>query len=363
MDLADFKRMSTTKYHTQKLYVGTKSYGHDLKDGHFSVQKELVAPDIKTKNGVQITGTNTCTNYGYETQKSGSSNIAFGYQAGSANTGDNIVAIGYQSLKVNTGNDNVAVGHTSLLANTSGTQNIAIGSEAGASITDTDSNILIGYQSGTLTTGSDNTGIGNATLNTLLGGNNNIAIGSGAGGEVQTGSGNICIGYNTNTSSPTATNQIVIGTDTEGTGNNEITLGNTSITAIKANTVTTITAYSDKRIKKNIITNDLGLDFIAKLRPVKYNKVNPADYPEELLEKRFKGDNPSERPEDDENVYDGLIAQEVEAALESLGKSWSGHSVNESDGKQGIQYGALVIPLINAVQELTKRIEVLENSS
>lgn len=256
-------------------------------------------------------------------------NTAFGIDSLEEKKGDFNTVMGYQALQSNnTGNNNVAIGYQSLQSNVLGDYNIAIGSKAGSSNT----------------------------------GNNNVAIGYDSGSKIQSGNDNICIGNNTDTSQINATNQMVIGNGTMGTGNNEIALGNVSITAIKAQ-VTSITSYSDKRIKKNIITNDLGLDFITKLRPVKYNKVNPADYPEELLEKRFKGDNPSERPEDDDNIYDGLIAQEVESALEPLGKSWSGHSVNESDGKQGLQYGILVIPLINAVQELTKRIEILEKSS
>jgi trimeric autotransporter adhesin len=97
--------------------------------------------------------------------------------------------------------------------------------------------------------------------------------------------------------------------------------------------------------------------------------VNPADYPEPLLEKRFQGDEPEDRPEDDDKRYDGLIAQEVEQTLINMGETWSGHSVNESDGKHGIQYGALVVPLIKAVQELKTdndalkaRVEALENN-
>ena len=39
------------------------------------------------------------------------------------------------------------------------------------------------------------------------------------------------------------------------------------------------------RIKKNIIDNDLGLDFINDLRPRKFNKVNPAEYPDEIKKK------------------------------------------------------------------------------
>ncbi len=38
--------------------------------------------------------------------------------------------------------------------------------------------------------------------------------------------------------------------------------------------------------------------------------------------------------------------------LERLGLDWSGWSANTSDGKQGIQYAALTVPLVRAVQEL-----------
>ena len=39
-----------------------------------------------------------------------------------------------------------------------------------------------------------------------------------------------------------------------------------------------------------------------------------------------------------------------------MGKTWSGHSANSADGKQGLQYGALTVPLIKAVQELDKQL-------
>jgi hypothetical protein len=150
----------------------------------------------------------------------------------------------------------------------------------------------------------------------------------------------------------------VIGYGASGTGDNQIALGNTSITHIKAQ-VTSITGYSDRRIKRNIRDSDLGLAFINELRPVKYRWKNPADYPAPLLEERFKTGQ-DERPENDDTVYDGLIAQEVRSSLDKLGSQWSGWSKNESDGKQGIQYGALVVPLIKAVQELTVKVEKLE---
>ena len=134
---------------------------------------------------------------------------------------------------------------------------------------------------------------------------------------------------------------------------NKIRLGNTSVSVIEGQAA--FTSISDKRIKNNIKDGDLGLDFITKLRPVKYNMVNPADYPKELLEKRFKGETPDKRPEDNSRVYDGLIAQEVEKTLEKMNKTWSGHNIGGGEGKQqSLAYSSLTMPLIKAVQELNE---------
>ena len=46
--------------------------------------------------------------------------------------------------------------------------------------------------------------------------------------------------------------------------------------------------------------------------------------------------------------------------MEKLGVSWSGWSEDDNTAKQGIQYGALVVPLIKALQELSARVEELE---
>ncbi len=43
--------------------------------------------------------------------------------------------------------------------------------------------------------------------------------------------------------------------------------------------------------------------------------------------------------------------------MDELNVDWSGWSKNESDGKEGIQYGALTIPLIKAIQEQQEMIQ------
>ncbi len=50
-------------------------------------------------------------------------------------------------------------------------------------------------------------------------------------------------------------------------------------------------------------------------------------------------------------------AQEVKTTIDELNVEWSGWSKNESDGKEGIQYGALTVPLIKAIQEQQEMIQ------
>ena len=66
------------------------------------------------------------------------------------------------------------------------------------------------------------------------------------------------------------------------------------------------------------------------------------------------------RPPNDDTIYTGLIAQEVESALQTLGKTWSGHKKSSATGKQALQYGQLVVPLIHAVKELSAENDTLK---
>ena len=69
-------------------------------------------------------------------------------------------------------------------------------------------------------------------------------------------------------------------------------------------------------LKKNIIDNDLGLDFINDLKPRKFNKVNPAEYPDEI--RKPNDENHGQWTDDQANkVWDGLIAQDVKEAIDA----------------------------------------------
>jgi hypothetical protein len=100
------------------------------------------------------------------------------------------------------------------------------------------------------------------------------------------------------------------------------------------------TTISDGRTKENILTSDLGLDFINNLHPVKYNKI------------------------EGNRTHYGLIAQEVKSVLDAAGVvdfgGWVISDVNDPEGLQALRYGEFISPLIKAVQELTARVKILE---
>jgi hypothetical protein len=90
---------------------------------------------------------------------------------------------------------------------------------------------------------------------------------------------------------------------------------------------------SDLKQKKNIAKSDLGIDFINKLNPVKYNWI-----------------------EGDTKTHYGLIAQEIESLnIDNFGALYI------EDDKYGLNYSEFIAPMIKAIQELTARVQYLEN--
>ena len=180
-----------------------------------------------------------------------------------------------------------------------------------------------------------------------------------------TGSFNTVVGSSSAYSSGNAytySNTTVLGSGTTATGDNQVVLGDTSVTTLKCN-VTSITSLSDERTKENIEDSTLGLEFINELKTKTFNKKNPADWEEGILEERYQDKNSEEykRPSDNPATYTGLIAQEVKGVLDKLNiGEWDGWD-EEPNGVQRLGYGALVMPLIKAVQELSAQVEDLKS--
>jgi hypothetical protein len=114
---------------------------------------------------------------------------------------------------------------------------------------------------------------------------------------------------------------------------------------------------SDQRLKKDISPTDLGLNFINKLNPVS-----------------FKWDT---KDKSDKKFNYGLIAQEVEQVLNEIGDSSSvsivakyrnehgdiTEKLPENDIIYGLDYEAFIAPLIKSIQELSAKVEYLENKN
>ena len=227
-------------------------------------------------------------------------------------------SVGVDALSNPSGSENTAFGKKALEDCGSGGQNTALGSD---SLLD-------------LTTGSYNTAVGNDSAFTLT-----------------TGSQNTCLGHNARTSANSSTNQTVLGHNAIGQGDNIVVLGDSNVVNINPGSdgscdlgsssqrfqdiyATNHTIQtSDGRLKEDVQPSALSLDFINALRPVSYKFV-----------------------EKDETHY-GLIAQEVK---EAIGDKEFGGIVHKDDF-YGLRYTEFIAPLIAAVQELSKRVEELEN--
>ena len=243
-------------------------------------------------------------------------------------------AVGLNALQSNTtGDNNTANGRNALYSNTTGNYNTANGVNAFFSNTTGDNNAANGRNAlYSNTTGSSNTANGFSALFSNTTGGNNTAIG------LEAGYGD---GTQANT---TGANNTFIGFDAMGassTANNVITLGNGAIATLRAQ-VTTITALSDERDKKNIVPLNAGLDFLTKLRPVSFT-WNTRDKAKVDVEDT------------------GFIAQELLAVQEDTGITIPNLVSQENPDKLEAGYGTLIPVLVSAVQELTAMVKQLQD--
>ena len=157
----------------------------------------------------------------------GTFNTTIGMQAGSnITTGKSNTALGANALLLNNvGTDNVSIGENSLSSNVDGSKSVAVGNFSLESQEPSGAasmfNVAIGHEAGqSVTTG---------VTNTLVGGL--------AGDDITVGSNNVALGYNITFDAGEAENQIVIGSGAVGTSDNVAVIGNSSIANINPGSV------------------------------------------------------------------------------------------------------------------------------
>ena len=324
--------------------------------------------DTNTFIGVGVVGAG---NLAHTEGSEGWLNSFFGYQAGNAiTTGRQNLFLGYQAGVVNdTGYSNSFVGCLSGCTNNSGRNNSFFGYGSGYLVTSGRENCFFGFSAGS----NNTTGDANVVVGYLAGMHQNDGT-----TPLETPEDSVYVGTNTKSGSDpdggedAIENEIVIGYDAIGNGAQTVTLGNTNITEFHCQVA--LTVDSDERIKKDVVPVNAGLAFIEALNPITYKRVNPFDYPDVIKPCNYKDREVTEkdkdgkditvlvkadpRPPDDESLYMGLVAQQVEAVLTAQGIDTDIVSTSNI-GKKSIKYGSLIMPLIKAVQELSEQNKTL----
>ena len=278
--------------------------------------------------------------------KQNNNSIRFGMNSG-LSTGDKSIAIGTNTLQKDTGGENVAIGFEAGKNLTTGLRNMLLGSSSGKELTTGGSNLAIGATAlQNSTDGGENVALGRAAMEQSTTGSQNTAVGH-ATLYRNTGNYNTAVGYragwassvNNNT---TGINNTFIGNESVGSSesaSNVITLGNSSITTIRAQ-VTTITSLSDIRDKTDILPLNYGMNFIEKLNPVSF-----------VWDMRDGGK--IGIPEI------GFIAQDLQQAQIDSGINIP-NLISGVDNKLEASYGVLLPIIVKALQEANEKIKTLE---
>ena len=306
--------------------------------------------------GALATGTtNNCTAIGelaLDDESGGIDNTAVGYTAlgyylkGDANTASGAFALGGEVWNSNAeGSFNTADGDSALFNNTSGLNNTAMGYASLLANASASSSTSIGTNALYKSTGSWNTALGDSAgfYNTTGTDNTYVGYKAGDNASLTTISNTTCVGYNSGASATTI-------------GSNSIYLGNASIAHLYCE-VTSISAYSDRRIKDNIKANVPGLAFITKLRPVTYNlNIHKQNAITGAKDEDYAG-----KYEMEKITQSGFIAQEVDSAAQACGYDFNGiNRPSSPNGLYSLGYTDFVVPLVKAVQEQQQMIDSLK---
>ena len=184
-----------------------------------------------------------------------SNNVYLGFEAGELGTaGQGNVALGYRALR-NHGNDggdsqNTAVGNNAGINITSGGLNSLFGSTAGDSLTSGNRNTALGFGAlVTEDTGSYNVAVGFNALTTQNADDTyNLAVGYEAGKSITTGPHNTILGSKAGDALTTGSNNIIIGYNAAASAvdvSNEVTIGNSSITNVRIPSDSTLNMGAD----------------------------------------------------------------------------------------------------------------------
>jgi len=276
---------------------------------------------------------------------------ALGYNAGVSTTGASVTAVGTQALYSNTtAANNTAVGYQAAFSETNGNYNTAVGTQALYSQNGVVQNVAVGYQAGY----SQSTGTGTEGNSVFVGykagfgvttGYRIVAIGAAAGysGTALT-TGNSCtyVGYGAQASGAAVSGELVLCTvSAVGKGTNTGFISANGSGIYQGGNSSTWLTTSDRRLKKNIVDNNVGLEKLLQIqvRNFEYRlpeEVDPELKPTDAVEKK--------------GMQLGVIAQEFQQVLPDCVRQ-------ESTGVLAVDVDNLTWYTINAIKELKAELD------
>ena len=381
--------------------VGIGQNAGNLNQGAFSF---ALGGNAGQNNQGGATGYSIAIGFNAGNTSQGGGSVAIGATAGNSSQGVQTVAIGGGAGQISQNYNSVAIGYQAG-NNTQRNSSVAIGYQAGYT-NQKDNSVAIGYQAGYSAQGVNSFALGQLS-GQINQGDGAVGIGAGAGGNNQgfcslsfgvnagkTGQGynsvaignqaayanqgatSIAIGYQAGYGSTTTSGQVAnsiilnatgaaLTSGTSGTFIAPIRLTGTSPTTYifydpTLKEVFYNTSPSDARLKTDISGTKLGLNFINALNPVEFRwKDKDICYLYDENGNPATGSNPGKR------FHQGFIAQEVKAALDSVGAD-SAIFMNISDGQietnglNAIRHVELIAPIVKAIQEQNTIIQQLQ---
>jgi hypothetical protein len=262
-----------------------------------------------------------------------------------------------------TGNYNTAVGKDAMFCNTIGNCNTAYGNDALYNSTSSLWNTAVGYRASYSTVYTwYNTSVGMCALySATIDADRNTAIGYEALKGTTTGRCNTGLGMGGGCGITTACNTISVGHYTQPSNTNGHTVWGNSSNNVYNCVYTSWSNVSDCRDKTDIVplNSCYGVSFIKKLSPVSYKWDNRETYVRKCNYTYGQKDGRLKS----EKCHYGFLAQDIKTSIEELNITFDalGHDPNKDAYR--LTYEELIAPLVKAVQELTERVEILENSA
>ena len=194
---------------------------------------------------------------------------------------------------------------------------------------------MIGYYAGGTSNNDANTCVGYLAGSAMLGSDAadarfNTTIGYRAGNNIRFGANNTILGSDAQVSSQDADNEVV--------------LGNSNVSVLRCQQ-TSISSLSDERDKTDIVNLPIGLDFVNKLKPVKYKWDI----------RNVKEGNPNQG-----TVRAGFIAQDFKSLQENENATFMDLTYEGNSERLEAKQGNLLPVLVKAIQELSAKVTALE---